>query len=216
MKVTKSLVFIAWFLLPAIPAALYAASVGGFPDAYSVSVALGAYAYALLAAQPALAARPAFIVKAIGAKGSATLHGVAPVLALGLAAAHRALKLGLGFEAGTTQAVIGAASFWFLVAASVAAVILLAAFGGALGKALKPLRAWVAERLGLNYKAARAAHGLAALAVVALFVHLSLASSSDLSFNPAGPAWLAAWTLVSFGVYARSRLSARRAGKASR
>lgn len=212
---TKSLVFVAWFLLPAVPAALYAASVGGFPDAYGVSVALGAYAYALLAAQPALAARPAFIVKAIGVKGSAALHGVAPVLALGMAAAHRALKLSLGFDAGTPQAVIGAASFWFLAAASVAAVLLLAAFGGSIGKALKPLRAWAAERLGLSYKAARAAHGLAALAVVALFVHLSLASSSDLSLNPAGPAWLAAWTLLSLGVYARSRLSARRAGKVS-
>ena len=84
---------------------------------------------------------------------------------------------------------------------------MLAAFGGAIGKALKPLRAWAAERLGLGYKAARTAHGLAALAVVALFVHLSLASSSDLSFNPAGPAWLAAWTLLSLGIFARSRVT---------
>ena len=211
----KSLLLVAWFLAPAIPAALYAASVGGFPDAYSVSVALGAYAYALLAAQPALAARPAFIVQAIGAKGGSTLHGIVPLIALGMAVAHRALKLSLGFGDETVQATIGAASFWFLAAASVAAVLLLAAFGGAIGKALKPLRAWAAERLGLGYKAARTAHGLAALAVVALFVHLSLASSSDLSFNPAGPAWLAAWTLLSLGIFARSRITARRAGKAS-
>lgn len=210
----KALFLIAYFASPAIPAWLYVASVSGVLDSYSVSMILGIYAYALLCDQLILASRPAFALEALGTKGLAALHGSAPIAVIVLAVAHRAIKSSLGFDLGSPQATIGAAALTVIAVVSIAALALLARPASRFAEPIKAWRALVASRFGVNYKVARAFHGLAAVAVAALFVHVLLASSSGLSTNPWGTAWLAAWTALSFFSYARYRLSGRRAGKA--
>jgi predicted ferric reductase len=175
---------------------------------------LGIYAYVLLCDQLVLASRPAFALGALGSKGLAALHGSAPIAVIALAVAHRAIKSSLGFDLGSVQAITGAAALTAVIIASLAAAALLAKPAGRYAASVQAWRARVAARIGVNYKVARAFHGLAAVALAALFVHVLLTSSSGLSANPWGTAWLAAWTALSFFSYARYRLSGRRAGKA--
>ncbi len=210
----KALFLAAYLASPAVPAWLYVASVSGSLDSYSVSMILGIFAYVLLCDQLVLASRPAFALEALGTKGLAALHGSAPIAVIGLAVAHRAVKASLGFDLGSAQATLGAAALTVIVVASVAAAALMAKPVGRVAEPIKAWRARVASRFGVSYKVARAFHALAAVAVAALFVHVLLASSSGLSANPWGTAWLSAWTALSFFSYARYRLSGRRAGKA--
>lgn len=206
----RKIIFLAVYAaLPAVPVALYVAASGGGVGAYPGSVALGAYAFALLCSQLALAARPAFAVRALGLKGLAALHAATPVFALSLALGHRALKSVSGFALNTPQAALGLAALITLMAASIAAAILLANWTGKLGAAARKLRAKADSSLGLGYKRVRAVHAVTALAVAALGVHVALASSSAPAFNPAGLAVLAAWFASAEFLYVRYRLRGR-------
>lgn len=205
----KFIFLVAYVALPIVPAALYVAASGGGMGAYPGSVALGAYAFALLCSQLALAARPAFAVGALGLKGLTALHAATPLLALLLALGHRMLKSISGFSLDSGQAILGLAAFLTLAAASILAAFLLANWKGSAGAAAKRLRAKADASLGFGYKKARAVHAITALAIAALAVHVALASSSAPSFNPAGSAVLAAWFALAEILYIRYRLRGR-------
>ncbi|HRY74055.1 MAG TPA: hypothetical protein P5165_12600 [Spirochaetia bacterium] len=223
----KTVFCLAYFLAPVPPAILYLWSLGWYLDAYSASVALGVFAFVFLSSQFILASRPRFAVEALGLKGLLSFHGTMPLVALLLAGAHRALKVGLapgsgregllaaglGFSEDTLQATLGAAAWWLFAAALLAAVLLLAnTFWMRMG-ALKRFRAWAYAKLGLDYGRARLAHNLTVAAGLVVLAHAGLASSSDFSRNPAGAAWLLGWFALSLGLYLRYRLRGR--GKAA-
>lgn len=212
----KATVLAGYALWPALPAYLYLRALGLGLDAYGLSVVAGAYALTLASFQPALASRPAFLVRALGERGVTALHGAAPLAVLALALVHRALKASLGFPLDTVQASLGSSAFWLMLGASAAAILFIARLGGLperlLGAPLGSLRK-AAARLGFTYKVMRALHGAAVLAVVAVAVHAALASSADASFNLAGLLSLAIAPLCSLVVYVRYRLLGRKPGK---
>jgi len=212
----KTTVLAGYALWPALPAYLYLRALGLGLDSYGLSIVAGVYALTLAAFQPALAARPAFLLRALGSKGLTALHDAAPLAVLALALVHRALKASMGFPLDTVQASLGSTAFWLMLGASVAAILFIARLGGfadrLLGAPLGSLRK-AAARIGLTYKVMRALHGAAVLAVVAVTVHAALASSSDASLNLAGLLALALAPLCSLVVYVRYRLLGRQPGK---
>ena len=100
-----------------------------------------------------------------------------------------------------------------IVVLSLLAFVLIAAIGGVLGDRLKALRAELAKKPGISYKASRAFHAATALAVPLLCVHFFLATSADFSRNPLGALWLAMYALFSIYMFLRYRISGRTPGK---
>jgi predicted ferric reductase len=206
----KRIFFHALYLIsPVIPSALFFASSGGGLNGYSASVILGVYAFVLLCNQLILATRPKIAVTAMGIKGLLALHGTAPIFILGMAIVHRILKEASGFDMGSAQAIIGMAVLAVFFIASMAAFLLLANVKPPLGTKLRTLRIWVEKTFKLGYKASRALHAITVLALAALAVHVSLASSASLAANPFGAVWLGAWFTFSLGMYIRYRVRGR-------
>jgi len=207
----RTIFFIAYFLTPAIPVALYMRSLGGGSGVYPGSVALGITAFILICNQYILASRPAFIVKALGLKGLLAFHGIMPIVLIGMAGMHSQLKKAAGFPDDTLQATIGAATLVVFIAAAVLAVLFLANINLPIALKLREFRKWAQERLGLGYKLTRALHNVTVVAGLAIMVHVLLASSSDFTANPVGAGWMTAWLALSLGLYARYRLNGRKA-----
>jgi hypothetical protein len=151
----KILVYLAYILTPAVPLALYLSSLGTSFGSYSLSVALGIVAYVLICNQFILAAKPAFAVRAIGAKGVLALHRTAPVFILILAAAHHNLKIQNGFSEESVQARFGAAALAVAAALILFSVLLMAQTFLSRIRFLAAFKTWVYKRTGLNYKTAR-------------------------------------------------------------
>jgi predicted ferric reductase len=203
--------FIAYALTPSIPASLYMRSIGASGlDSYTASVMLGAAAYIMVCNQFILASRPSWAIKALGLKGLLAFHGAMPILILAAAGAHRLLKAEVGFDLRAPQATLGAVAWWVFLAAAVFALLFLAAPAGPLAAKVRDLRKWAQESFRLSHKLSRAFHNVTVAAGIAVAVHALLASSSDLSLNPAGAAWMASWLLLSLGLYARYRIRGRK------
>jgi len=206
---------LVYLLSPAIPVAMIMSSIGGGLDAYSFSVLLGVYAFVLFCNQLILASRPRFAVSALGLKGLLAFHGAAPLFIIGIAFAHRMLKALAGFDLWTSQAILGLIVLLVFLLASVAAFLFLANIPGALGNRLRSLRAWADKTFRFGYKVSRAMHSITVVGLTALAVHVALASSVAISVNPLTAAWLAAWFLLSLGLYVRYRLLGRPTPKIS-
>ncbi len=206
----KRFIFIVAYLLsPVIPIAVTMAAIGGGFDTYSFSVMLGMLAFILLCNQLILASKPRFAVAALGLKGLLSFHGSVPAIILAIAVAHRMLKAVSGFDLQTVQATVGLVVLLVFFIASVAAFAFLANIPGTLGASLRSLRAWADKTFKMSYKLARTLHSITVLALLALAVHVGMASSVSLMVNPFVAAWLAIWLLVSLGLYARYRLRGR-------
>jgi len=214
--VKKALFLAGYFLFPLLPVFLYTASAGSGMDSYTLSVALGVYAFVLFGGQFFLASRPRIAVEALGLKGLLALHGMVPVIALILAAAHRILKEANGFSMEGLQASLGGLSLALFAFAIVFAVILMANTFVLKIAILKSFKAWFMQKTGLTYKGARLVHNVTVLAGIIVLVHVFLASSSHWSANPAGIGLLAIWMLFSLGSYARYRLKGRPAQRGSK
>lgn len=212
----KTLFLAGYFLFPLVPVFLYVRSTGWGADSYTLSVALGVYAFALFGGQFFLASRPRIAVDSLGMKGLLALHGTVPAIAIVLAVAHRFLKAANGFSLESLQARLGAVSLILVVFAIIFAVLLMAnTFWLKLGF-LKAFKAWFMQKTGLTYKGARFVHNVTVLAGIILLVHVFLASSSHWSANPAGIGVLALWMLYSLGMYAGYRLKGRPAQRGSK
>jgi predicted ferric reductase len=196
-----------------IPACFYLASKGWHLSGSGISAVLGVCAFVLVCNQLILASRPAPIVKALGQKGLRSLHSAMPAAIIVLAVAHRLIKASIGFDIESFQADLGAAALVLIVVLSLLAFLLIATIGGKLGDKLKALRAGLAGKPGISYKASRAVHAALALAVPLLCLHLFLASSADFSRNPLGSLWLAAYALFSIYLFLKYRISGRAPGK---
>lgn len=201
--------YLLYLFSPAIPSLLFYNSTGGFFDAYTLSVLLGVYAFVLLCNQLLLASRPGFAVAAMGIKGLLALHASAPIFILAMAIAHRILKDESGFDLRSTQAMIGAVVLAVFFVASIAAFLLIANVRPPLGTTLRTLRGWVEKTFKLGYKASRSFHAITVLALVALAVHVSLASSASFAGNPLGTTWLGTWLAISLGMFIRYRIRGR-------
>ncbi|OHD22372.1 MAG: hypothetical protein A2Y38_22095 [Spirochaetes bacterium GWB1_59_5] len=202
--------FLAYFLTPAIPAFFYInAAKSGF-GVYSSSVLLGITAFILLCNQFILAARPGWVVSALGLKSLLAFHGTMPLVILVMAGMHRGLKASAGFPLDSAQAIIGSLSFLVFVLAAIFAILFLANISLPVAAGLRALRKWAQDHWGFSYKLARSFHNITVVAGVAIMVHVLLASSSDFTANPVGVLWMIAWLLMSLGLYARYRLRGRK------
>jgi predicted ferric reductase len=201
--------YLVYLVSPAIPSLIFYNSMGWGFDAYTASVLLGVYAFVLLCNQLLLASRPGLAVAALGIKGLLALHASAPVFILGMAIVHRMLKEESGFDMSSTQAMIGAVVLAVFFIASIAAFLLMANVHPPLGTKLRTLRGWIEKTFKLGYKASRSFHTITVLALVALAVHVSLASSASLAGNPMGTTWLGIWFVLSLGMFIRYRLRGR-------
>ena len=201
--------FLLYLISPVIPTLFFFTSMGGRVDAYTISGIVGVFAFVLFCNQLILASRPKFAVKALGIKGLLALHSTAPIFILGWAIVHRMLKEKYGFDLDSTQATIGAAVLVVFFIASIAAFLLMANVQPPLGTKLHALRTWVEKTFKLGYKTSRAFHVITVLALAALSVHVSLASSASLSINPLGTAWLGAWFVLSLAMFIRYRIRGR-------
>lgn len=211
--------YLVYALFPLPAALLYIAGAGWVLDAYALSVILGTYAYGFACAQLVLAARPAWALKALGQKGLRSMHAAAPLGIIALGLAHRYLKSLAGFDMVSPKALLGGTGLALMVALSILAFLFMAVLGGKLGERigekLKILRSGAARR-GLDYKRTRALHAFIALAVPALAVHLSLASSSIFVQNPSGSALLAVYALLSLYSFIKYRMAGRQPAKEKR
>ena len=206
----RALFFIAYFLAPAIPVALYMRSLGGGAGVYSGSVVLGITAFILICNQYILASRPTFIVKALGLKSLLAFHSIMPIVLIGMAGMHSQLKEAAGFSDDTLQATLGSATLAVFIAAAVLAILFLANINLPIALKLREFRKWAQDRLALSYRLTRAFHNITVVAGVAIMVHVLLASSSDFKVNPVGAGWMIAWLALSLGLYARYRLNGRK------
>lgn len=204
------------FLSPAIPAAVYLIALGAPVGLYSLSVVCGVAAFIYLCNQYLLASRPAFAMKALGAKGLVALHSAMPIVIVALAIAHRFLKAAAGFDTESLQAEFGAAALAIVAAAIVFTVLLMAATPLSAFEPLKRFKAWVYRRAGLDYKKARLIHNITVAAAPLLLAHVLLAGSGSFSINPAGAMLLAGWAAVSLAAYARYRIRGRNQPATSR
>lgn len=242
----RRLFYILFFASPAIAIAIYAIRLRSFANVYFLSVALGLAAYTYLCNQFILAARPRFLVEGVGPKRLQILHVSMPCLILVLAALHRILKLGLGlqlasdgqpmpsgflaslvdalkhglgFKEGSVMADLGAAAWWLLLAFSVLAAILFSKTFFLRFSLVRKVREFAVSR-GLGEEKARRGHATIALAALASLAHMLLSSSSALSSNGAGAAWLLAYLVGCGAFYAVTTLrhlrKAERAGSGGR
>jgi predicted ferric reductase len=192
---------------------LYVSLAGSGFDTYTLSIACGITAYALICDQFILAARPRFLVGLFGAKGLQRLHAHIPVGIVLLAALHPVLKELNGFSDETLQARLGTTTLVLLIAAIVFTVLFMANTVWMKISPLSEFRKWIYKKTGLTYKGARIAHNLLVIAAVFLAVHVLLASTSAFSANPVGMIWMAVWMVLSLGLYLGYRLSGRNPGK---
>lgn len=200
----KPAFYLAFFLLPVIPAFFYVKGAGSGFDSYSLSVVLGVYVFCLVCNQFMLASRPRFAVSAIGQSGLVALHKSMPGLILVVALVHRTLKAANGFVFSSVQALLGSIAWLLFLFAALVAFFLMGGF--------KSFRSRFHERIGLDYGKARGLHNIAVIAGVVIMAHVLLASSSVFSENPFGMGILAVWMAVSLGMYLVYRLKGRKAG----
>ncbi len=205
----KAVFVLLYALTLAAPLVPYLAAAGLGPDSYTVSVVLGISTIVLVLNQFILAARPAFAVKALGAQGLLALHRTVPAVIIVLAGAHLSLKLAGGFSPSSLRAALGFAAFLGLTLLAAFAALIMTNSVLARVPFLAAFKKAFLRRTGITYKKARTIHNAYVPVAVLILVHALLASSSDLSANPAGAAWLAFWTLLSLGIYARYRLRNR-------
>jgi len=212
----KALFALLYLAALAVPGWLYLAPLGGpalvFSDAYALSTLLGTTAYAILATQFLLAARPVWAVRALGLKPLLSFHGTMATVGIATAIAHRVLKVNIvGYPDDTAQARLGMLALLVFLIVILAAAFLMANTFWQKMTFLKRFREGVNARFKLSYPRLRAFHNLSVLAGSVLLVHVLLAGSSDLTANPAGFVWMALWMLFCLGAYARYRLGGRKA-----
>lgn len=193
----------------AVPSVLFLLPLGGIPDLYAVSVLAGVCAWAMLANQVFLASRPKAILALLGAKGLLKLHGVLALCALATACLHLALKGAVGFGFTGVQPLLGILSLAFYLSAALAAFLLMSPAFYPFSGRLRAFREYVYAHTPLSYVRSRAIHGLTAVVLFVLLVHILLASSASFAVNPAGSGFMIAWTLVSGGLYLRYRVRGR-------
>lgn len=198
----KTAFYLAFFLLPAIPAFFYVKGTGSGFDSYSLSVVLGVYVFCMVCNQFMLASRLRFAVSVIGQGGVLALHKSMPGLILIVALVHRALKAANGFVFSSVQALLGSIAWVLFLFAALVAFFLMGGF--------KSFRPRIHERIGLDYRKARGLHNVAVIAGVVIMAHVLLASSSAFSENPFGVGILAVWMAVSLGMYLVYRLRGRK------
>jgi predicted ferric reductase len=193
-----------------VPLALYLSVAGTGLDTYTFAIIAAITAYILICDQVILAAKPSGLINAFGAKFVARLHSTLPVAILTIAALHPMLKGASGFSDETAQARIGSISLVALAFLSAFTVIFMANTVWLRITPLAALKKWASSRLGLTYPVARIVHGFFALIAVAIAIHALLASTSNVSVNPIGAAWLCGMTILSLFLYIRYRVQRRK------
>ncbi len=211
----KALFALLYLAALAVPGWLYLAPLGGpalvFSDAYALSTLLGTTAYAILATQFLLAARPRWVVRALGIKALLSLHGTMATAGITLAVAHRVLKINVvGYPDDTAQARLGLAALLVFFIVILAAAFLMANTFWQKIPAFKRLKEGLYARFKLTYPRMRVFHNLSVLAGLVLTIHVLLAASSAWADNSAGFIWMSGWMLVCLGAYARYRLAGRK------
>jgi predicted ferric reductase len=221
------------------PVLAYVLSLGSPGFAYSLSMALGACAFIVLANQFILASRPSFAVNALGLKGLLSFHAKMPIVAIVLAIAHRTLKVGilgtkvypedpfaarsrslmdalregLGFVDDTSQTSPGVIALIIVIVISVVAGLFMANTALQRVKPLADLKTNVYKKTGLKYGFFRLIHDLAGLAGLALIGHIALATSGPASGLPFASVWCAAWMLIAVAVFALYKIRSARKAK---
>jgi hypothetical protein len=224
-----------FYASPLVAIGIYAYRLGGVGNAYFLSVALGLIAFTYGCNELILAARPSFLVRALGRKRLRSLHLSSAFLILAAGGLHGLLKIGavwggaegtrpggflaglayslrfgLGFKRLSLQVLLGEACWWLLLLGGLATLLVLSpGFLSRFGPAVR-LRASLARRLGPLGRKARDLHRLWALVILAVLVHELLASSTIFSSNPLGAAWLSSYLAVSVGFFAWSIAARRR------
>ncbi|MEW6564168.1 MAG: hypothetical protein AB1404_01550 [Spirochaetota bacterium] len=208
----KRILFYVWYVLwPLIPVFLYIQSSGTEWNQYSLSVVLGIYAFIWLCNQFILAAKPKLLSPILGAKGILNLHSIMPVVIIILAALHRIMKAAYGFSLETAQARLGGLAWWLYALIIVFTLLFMANTKLMHIGLLKRLKDFVYAKTGLTYKRARVFHNFTVLGAFIILVHMGLASSSQITMNPLGTAFLLIWMLFSLALYLRYRLRGRNA-----
>lgn len=206
----KIVVFFLYALWPVLPAYFYIRLSGTGIGQYTLSMVLGIFSYVWLGNQFMLAARPNLLVRVLGLKTLIGIHSVMPPFILVLAGLHRILKVSYGFNPESTQARFGGFAWWLYAALIVFTLLFMANTNLMKFSGLKKLRAAVYKKTGLTYQRSRLLHNLTVLGILALAVHIAMASSSQLSHNPWGFGLLQLWMLLSVGLYIRYRLRGRK------
>jgi predicted ferric reductase len=208
----KRTLFYIWYIVwPLIPLYFYLNSLGFEFNQYTVSVALGVFAFVWLSNQFLLAAKPALLTSILGTKGLLSLHSTMPVIILVMAGLHRILKVAYGFNPDSFQAVFGGFAWWLYAIVIVCTLLLMANTKLMKVPFIKAFKDLVYAKTFLNYKRARLLHNITVLGAFALLVHMALASSSQFSQNPWGLSFLLLWMLFSLALYLRYRLRGRTA-----
>jgi len=228
----RTIFYFAYAATLAPPVLAYVIAQGSPGAAYSLSMALGASAFMVLANQFILASRPAFAVEALGIKGLLSFHSRMPIVAVVLAIAHRTLKVGLvaakvspddpfaarsrsliealrgglGFVDDTFQTLPGSFALLAAILISVVAVLFMANSVFMRIKPLAGLKARIYAKTGLSYRSFRLFHDLIVLAALSLLVHIALASSGPASGMPFAVGWSVAWMILALAMFARYKI----------
>lgn len=175
---------------------------------YLFSQILGLEAFVFLANQLYLASKPKWLEKLWGTKILLGFHGIMALVALGLAAAHRSLKVDLGMGE-TPAALMGTAMFSLFALVVLVSLLLFANTFITRWAPVKAFKEAVYKRFGWTYKGLRVFHNLTVVALVGITLH-ALAASSTQSDWVRGAA-LGAWFLANFVPYLLYRLRGRKA-----
>ncbi len=206
--------FIAFYISAlAVPAVLFILPLGGVYDSYSASVLFGTISWAIFANQVFLASKPGFALKALGTKRLLAFHGImAPVGLMG-AIVHRTLKVAVGFEVTSVQALLGAAVLASLLVIALVAFLLMSPAYFPLGKTVRSFKDLILVKTPLNYLGLRAFHALTVPLLIILLMHVLMASTAQFSVNPLGFSVMVIWTIKAIILYIRYRMRGRQPRK---
>uniref|UniRef100_A0A7C3IF81 Uncharacterized protein n=1 Tax=Gracilinema caldarium TaxID=215591 RepID=A0A7C3IF81_9SPIR len=208
----KRTLFYIWYILwPLIPLYFYLAGSGLALNQYTLSVALGVFAFVWLSNQFILAAKPAFLTSILGTKGLLSLHSTMPVIIIVMAGLHRILKVAYGFNPDSFQAFFGGFAWWLYAMVIIFTLFFMANTNLMKVSFIKRFKELVYAKTFINYKRARLFHNITVLGAFVLMIHMALASSSQFSQNPWGLSFLILWMLFSLALYLRYRLRGRTA-----
>lgn len=207
----KTTFYLAYFLSPLVPIIIYIMTLGAAIDLYAVSLALGIAAFVFVCNQFIMASRPAWATKALGQKRLTQFHSTMPIVIVALAAIHKLLKELVGLDTESFQASFGAASLAIFITVIVFTALFMANTFLLKIDLLKKIKAWVYEKMGLDYKKARFLHNVTVVTAPLLLIHVLLASSSRFASNPVGVLVLAGWMALALGSYIRYRINGRAA-----
>lgn len=206
----KLWLYLLLFLTPLIPIAFYLLAAGPGLDSYSVSIILGVYTFVLVSNQFYFASMPNWLTKTLGTKTVRSLHGSYPILILALALLHAILKLSNGFILTDGQALLGVVAFFLFLIGTISALLLFAQTLLTRFAWFSTFRTRIYTITKLTYKKVRAMHNLMVVAGILALMHIMIASTSALAYNPWGASILVVWMLYSLLSYLNYRLAGRK------